>query len=211
MSILVRFILPVFFLIYSNSIYCQGEQEFIKNYNEHIDPFHKLDTLKVFVRNENMVVSGFLNSQIIDIKKSNSCKYYSDGTENCVDSKTGSSLDLSLIEIQPASSKNIIKYHLNFITLEDGKENLKFKLVNDSITVIEEDEGAVGKRTYTFDSKTRDLLQLECKRIVNNITRTSLTRFDVYETINGIIVPQKASYSNDYCQATVEYANLYFK
>jgi hypothetical protein len=191
----------------SSTIYAQNEVDYIASYNRHIDPTGKLDTIDLLSIQLKSDISYTLNFTIT--KQQNTirkCNFYSDGTTKCVGSD-----DFQMPKIPEEDGGNAIKAKLNFIKIKEN-EILSFKLQSDSITVIERGMTPSHKYVYTFDSKTKDLLQMKrVNQVADKETYVSYTDFKSYQIIDGIIVPKKVTFLNNFSLASLEYLDVAFK
>jgi hypothetical protein len=198
------------FLLFSSSfVFAQSELDFISSYNEHLDPYHQLDTIHVLLVTNKLAAKGVLNGNSFDFSDDiKECKYYANGDQRCVVSGTGRNMDMNFIPKPKNGYENAIKDQLNFIAPGDPGM-LSFRLRNDSITVIEKRLQTFQKFIYTFNSKTKDLLQVD--NLAVSKSYSSVTRFVTYQNMGGIVVPERITFSNTFCEAILEYADVSFK
>ena len=192
-------------------IHAQKPAEFIRQYHEHIDPLGKLDTIQVMVIQMKSEISAVINSNIYNKNRSMTCSYYSNGKAEFWDNTDGKPMNLE--NFMPPSSepkKNPIKACLNYISVDD-EDSLSFRIVNDSITVIEKKLKDETFFVYTFDNNTKNLLRIENNRSNSAQKFVSHTNFLSHQIVNGILVSKKVAYSNDFTEATLEYVSVEFR
>ncbi len=188
-----------------------GQQSFIMEYNEHIDPFHALDTARTLQMYVKLNAKGVINNSLIKINRSHICTYHSDGTFQIVDSGTGIKVNSDFFPSVKVEFVNALKAHLHFISTGTDSARFFFKLVSDSVTVIEKQLKTSQRFTYTFNSKTKDIIQIENSAKQQNGNYYSVTKFTTFHRVNGILVPKQIEFSNDFATATLEYEKVSFK
>lgn len=207
----MKIILSLIFSIRFFTALAQTEHEFIDMYNEHIDPKHQLDAFQLFNVRKKLKATGLLNENRFDINDTKICQYFSSGEQKCRVEASGTGVDMSFIPASKAEFKNAIKDELNFISTLGDSTVIIYKVMTDSITVIEKKLGAAQKFIYTFDSKTKDLLQMENIAKKKDLSYSSLTRFPFYQNVKGILVPKRITFSNHFCKATLEFSDVSFE
>jgi len=197
-------------LICGYSSFAQKEQDFISAYNNHIDPTHQLNTIKILNLKIELHAKGIINSTPVNVDNVNECQYSVGGASKCLDSENGRHVDLNLFPPVKDEFNNYLKAQLNFISIKGDSTFFRFKTVNDSITIIERRINARQKFVYTFDSKTINLLQIESNFEKSDTKYSSQTRFLAYDNVNSILVPKHITFTNNFCTATVIYSNFSF-
>ncbi|MFM7850621.1 MAG: hypothetical protein ACKO96_01580, partial [Flammeovirgaceae bacterium] len=112
MSLARGIVATVTILLFGIEIFAQSEREFINNYNEHIDPFHRLDTVYLFTFNAKVYSEGLINNTLVKSSSTNLHKYFSDGTREVIDIDKDMVIDDHFR--QPIEFKNAIKLPLGF-------------------------------------------------------------------------------------------------
>lgn len=199
-----------FLLTISIAVLGQSEKDFIVDYNNHIDPQRILDTLRVLSVTIKMDAQVSRNLKLINVRKEHHCRYYSDGTSQVVDARLGIEVDPVFFPPLNNGAKNAIKANLQFIASTQDSIKLQYAVVNDSITVIKKSKSEDQSLVYTFDSKTKDLIQIE-----NNVTKidakySSITRFLDFQRIDGLLIPKRVQFWSDLVTATLDYSNVVF-
>lgn len=200
------FVLTSFFKI--DSANAQNAKDFLIAYNKRVDPFGRLDSIKVLTLKMVTKIKYSTGSTFYEINNVRLCNFYADGTRSYLNPDGSKAEHLEINPIPKEFSGNAIKYQLEFIAIDEGAR-LSFQLVNDSITVIEKDMGSRGKHVFTFDSNTKHLLQRST--INDDGSYVSYTNYVSYQTVNDIIVREKITFSNQTSIATIEYENIEFK
>lgn len=205
-------LLPFNITIYLLSItsYAQSEVDFITSYNKHIDPTGKLNEIALVSMQVKTDINYILNSTTRQLKKLQNCNYYSDGRTKCSDIDNNNQ-NFEFPNIPEEDGGNAVRTQLNFIKIKEN-DVLSFKLQSDSITVVEREITPLHKYLYTFDSKTKDLLQIKrVNQVVGKETYISYTDFKSYQKIDGILVPKNITFSNSFSLANLEYSSIEFK
>ena len=187
----------------------QPVQEFIAQYNIHLDEKQRVDAYHLFKVTKHLKATGVFNNSLFDMNDTKICQYFSNGDQTCREAQTGRDVDMSFFPPSRVEFKNSLKDQLNFISTSDSTE-LSFKLITDSITVVEKKLNDFQKFIYTFSTKMKDLLQVENVAERNGSNYGSHTKFMTYQTIEGILVPKKILFSNSFCKATLDYADVSF-
>lgn len=208
---MLRVIFGITVYIYCYTSYAQTATEFIKLYNEHIDPKNTLDSLNSFHVKKELRATGVLNSTPVNLVKIDECQYFANGGSKCINTKTGHSLDLNLFPPIRNRFSNALKTELNFIPITQDSTFFRIISVSDSITVIEQVFSSFHKFIYTFDSKTKDLIQMENFFVKNESIYSSKTRYLVYQRIDSILVAISITFQNDFLSATLEHSNCSFE
>jgi hypothetical protein len=165
MLILRFFIIGIFTFSYA---YPQSASEFILLYNRHIDPFNKLDSIKgmEFQMSNNLDFRSESNSIVKNVKSIRNCNYYSNGKWTCdYSNNLGQNISESL-PIPEEDGGNAVKIQLNVISTHK-KRNFEFVTKSDSIVVIEMINSSTARHHYTFNNKTKDLLQIKRINLVD--------------------------------------------
>jgi hypothetical protein len=200
------------FLNFSISIKGIGqiERSFLKAYNQHVDPACRIDSLTIFSVKMSIDATAIINSSPFEVHNYMECIYFADGSEHLKDEKSATQISSSFIPATRKKFKNSIKDRLGLISTAESID-LKLKYLSDSITVIEEHVNEFQSFTYTFNSKTKDLLQIE--NFAKKETRIyhSFTNFLSYQIIDGILVPNEIRFTNDFATAKVRFLNPTFQ
>jgi hypothetical protein len=216
----VRYVTPLFLqllirgiavmltiLLPNEEVFAQGERDFIYKYNEHIDPFHRLDTIDFLAFSAKVDAEGVINKTVVKSNDTQLHKYFSNGTREVVDVKKDMIIDNHFY--QPLEFNNAIKLYLGFISPDEESVTFKFLSVNDSTTILEKQRINKEKYIYVFDTKTKDLLQIEKINLSTNYY--SKTTYHSYQKVNGILVPKDTSVSSSILQGTMMYYNVVFQ
>lgn len=207
----MRFSLLFFFISFINaSIFSQSVEEFIHSYNAHVDPLRKLDTIAHITIKWRTQINSYLTGRRIE--SSATCYHCTNGKEICIKEKDLPASNLDLVSIPAsANNKNLIKYMVNWIFVEESGNEYTYKVINDSITVVEELTGLTNRKVYTFDTQSLNLLQIRAITSTGVEETVRDTNFLHYDMINGILVPRKISYLSNICDATIEYLDISFE
>lgn len=201
----IFFYIILYFL--SSTAHAQAEVDYIASYNRHIDPTGKLDAIVILSMQVKSDINYTLNFTTKQIKSIRNCSFYSDGSTQCIDTDNNGSKNFELPNIPEEDGGNAIKTQLNFIKIKET-DVLSFKVQSDSITIVEREMTPSHKYLYTFDSKTKDLLQIKRINKTDAETYVSYTDFKGYQEIDGIIIPKNITFSNNFSIATLEYLDL---
>jgi hypothetical protein len=209
MSILKYLIICILTCSYG---YAQTADEFILQYNRHIDPYNRLDSVikTEFQMSNNIDFKSEFGSVNKNVKSLRNCNYYSNGKWVCdYNNNLGQNISESL-SIPEEDGGNAVKIHLNVISTHK-KRNFEFITQSDSIVVIEMTNSSAARHHYTFNKRTKDLLQIKRINRVDGKEYEAITTFISFVTIDDIIVPQRAKYQNNICTAEIEYSNQKFQ
>ncbi|MBS1951420.1 MAG: hypothetical protein JST37_10495 [Bacteroidetes bacterium] len=205
----MKFILTVLFATKLLICIGQTEVEFINIYNDHLDPKHKLDSINKYKVTLNIIASGTLNSMPFNSDNEMICEYFANGDQKCRDGRIDREIDNGFFPSLGPGFKNSIKNQLDFITTWGDSVVFSYKIKTDTVTIIEKKLNSFQKFIYTFDSKSKDLLKIEnCG--LRNKKYYSITKFNSYQNVMGIIVPHTLVFSNYFCKASVEYRDISF-
>ncbi len=196
----------------SNNVFAQTANEFILQYNKHIDPKNRLDSItKIeFQMSSNIVFKSDFNSIQKNVQSIRNCNYFSDGRCICDYNNTLGQSFSEPLSIPEEDGGNAVKIHLNIISTHKER-SFKFITQNDSIVVIEMTNSSKAIHQYTFSSNTKDLLQIKRIYPVNGKLLEAVTTILSYVLIDGIIVPQKARYYNNNSIVEIECSNQKFE
>lgn len=159
-----------------------------------------------------MTARGRFNNHLFSISDDIwSCLYYSNGDQKCTVSKTGANPDMGSVLPNMTGHQNAMKYHLNFISEQGDSVEFALKAKNDSITIVSKELGASQRFVFTFNSKTMDLIQIENQAMRKGKKYNSVTSFQAYQKVKGILVPARMTFSNDFCTVTLEYSDVEFE
>lgn len=196
-------------LFHFASSFAQSEEDHLISYNKHIDPAGKLDSFKIMSMQIRADLTYIQNSTSRQIRNVRDCAFYSNGTMKCRNLDGEDRGDFEMFPIPEEYKGNGIKYQLNFIPVSHGK--IFYRTKNDSITVVEKKIDSTDGYVYTFDSKTKNLLQMKTTREEEGKTAVSYTNFQSYQTVNGIVIPKTVTFSNNFIMATLEYDAVNFE
>jgi hypothetical protein len=200
-----------FFLIsciISNFVYAQSAEKYILNYNKIIDSFNKLDSIKSikFKMRSNAIWN--LNSFTKEVQSERNCIYYSNGKTICkYQNSLGQEIDEEFA-VPDDEGGNAVKVFLNIIYVSD---NFKFDFLinNDSIVVIEQiKHSSFAKHQYTFDKRTSTLKHIKRITSKNESVSEAVTSYINFQIIDGLRIPLKASYKNNFGSSLVEYLEI---
>lgn len=151
-----------------------------------------------------------LNSTFRQIQRVRNCDFYSNGSMKCTDIIDNSRNKFEMPGTPSEYEGNSMKYQLNFILINET-DRLFFKHQDDSIIVIEKKVIPSSKYIYTFNRRTKDLLQMQRIIQVEGEEYLSSTNFKSYQRIDGILVPKHINFSNHFSVANLEYLQVEFK
>lgn len=182
-------------ILFSNCLNAQTVYEFILQYNTHVDPYNKLDSItKIeFKQSNSIYFKDETNSVTKNVKSIRNCIYHSNGKYTCDYSNTLGQNITESFTVPIEDGGNAVKIHLNLISTHSNR-TFEFITKNDSIVVIEMRNSSKVIHQYTFKTKTKDLLQIKRINLENGQKTEAITTFLNYETIDSIIVPKKVKW-----------------
>ena len=186
--------------------------DFISSYNNHIDPFGKLDSIKILKMKIIAEIKYTMNSQYAEMKSEQVCEFFADAPRKCsyTNGKKISYWDMFPVPIE--FNGNGIKHQLNYVLSEESIPWL-LKSMTDSIVVIEKQVSAAAKHILTFDRKSLNLLQQST--VAEERDYIGYTNFISYQNIHGIVVTKEAAlelkFANNVATAIVCYEEVEFQ
>lgn len=201
----------LFVLVLKLVVQGQSKIDFMNRYNSHIDPFGKLDSIKVLKLRIISEIKQTINSHYVEMNSEQVCEYFKGKSRRCTYTNGRKGDNWDMFPIPEQFDGNEIKYQLNYIPTEEP--NLYFlKSMNDSIVVIQKKANDITKQTLTFDSKTLNLLQQLTEAERSNYI--SYTNFISYQTVDGILIPKEIrleiKFKDNFATATVRYEEVEF-
>lgn len=185
---------------------------FLKKYNECIDPLNRLDTIKFSTRESELIARTNLSPSGMyeSIRHEHYCT--DNGIfESLVNTKTGKNMTDALPLDPVYKNEFLIKYHLLLLRIDTLSNRFTIIDQTDSITVIREEKNEETYHLLTFDSKSYSILQTKRVTVEQNDVDTSETDYIEFKIIDDIKVPTKVRYSGKYAEAILTYFNYSFE